>query len=338
MTDRGRDGGSTPVRRRRYGIAAAALVLLAVVGLAVADQTDPGAVAPQVDVAHLDVGGPVPSLNAAAGWINSPPLPRAELAGKVVLYDFWTYSCINCIRTLPQLMSWSQRYAPDGLVVVGVHSPEFDFEKDHGNVRDAVARLGVDYPVALDDSMSIWSAFGANYWPETFVADRQGRQRYHHIGEGDERQTEDVLRSLLGVPAGAPRASAPSTDAGRAPESGDHVTPETYLGTARGEADAVRLVGGWSADDERVRSTRAGAEIVLRYRAREVNLVMAAPDQPPGVPIEVTVELDGRPQAPVQVLASDRYRLVLTRGIEEHVVRVRASGPGLEAYAFTFGS
>ena len=163
---------------------ALALVVVAVIGVVVASNANPSKVTGSVDVAHLPVGPTPPGLGDAKGWINSQPLTPAALKGKVVVYDFWTYSCVNCVRTLPYLRSWYDRYAKDGLVVVGVHSPEFDFEKDHDNVRRAVQRLHVDYPVALDDDMAIWDAFGNQYWPEKYVVDREGHLRYEHIGEG----------------------------------------------------------------------------------------------------------------------------------------------------------
>jgi hypothetical protein len=216
--------------------------------------------------------------------------------------------------------------------------------------------------VAFDDEMAIWNRFSNLYWPAKYVADRQGRIRYFHPGEGRYAETEDVLRTLLGVDPSSPRAPRPGE--ARAP-TGEEVTPETYLGTQRGSAavggirrypergtvpqDKAALAGSWEADGERVISREAGAAIVLDYRAREVNLVMAAPS-----PVDVVVELDGRPLPPefrtshttvdpqgrtmVRVGASDLYRLVLGPGVERHRLRLTATAPGLSAYAFTFGS
>jgi thiol-disulfide isomerase/thioredoxin len=338
--------GRSP-RRTRYLWAALALVVASAAAVVVAVRADPERTGGEVDPAQLAVGPAAPEL-AAAGWLNSPALDRAALRDKVVLYDFWTYSCVNCVRTLPYLRSWYQRYQGDGLTVVGVHSPEFAFEKDHGNVAAAVKRLGVTWPVALDDDMAIWNRFSNLYWPAKYVTDRQGRIRYFHPGEGRYRETEDVLRTLLGVDPSSPRA--PSPEEARRSE-GEEITPETYLGTERGRAavggvrhypepaalgqhDAA-LVGSWEADGERVTSREAGASILLDYRAREVNLVMAAT-----APMDVVVELDGDPgrRTVVRVDASDLYRLALGSAVERHRLRLTAPAPGLSAYAFTFGS
>ena len=230
---------AAPRSRKKYVIGFVALLVFAVFAVVVASNSDPSKVASRADVNHLPVGPKVPALSAAKGWINSPPLTRADLQGKVVLYDFWTYSCVNCVRTIPHLRSWYDRYREDGLVVVGVHSPEFNFEKNHDNVKAAVTRLHVDYPVALDDEMVIWGQFSNNYWPADYIADRQGRLRDMTIGEGSYTQTEDVLRKLLGVATSAPRASVGDTGtAGKPPTAGEDVTPETYLGLERGIAGA----------------------------------------------------------------------------------------------------
>lgn len=345
------------------------LVVVAVIGVIVASNANPSKVTGSVDVAHLPLGPTPPGLDGAKGWINSEPLTPAALKGKVVVYDFWTYSCVNCVRTLPYLRSWYDRYAKDGLVVIGVHSPEFDFEKDHANVRRAVQRLHVDYPVALDDDMAIWNAFGNMYWPEKYVVDRDGRLRYDHIGEGGYRETENVLRALLGVAKSAPRAHLAAGDSERpqAPTSG--ITQETYLGLRRGGAGAqsgahtypkqdgplhpgqAQLVGPWDADTEHVTSSELGSTIVLGYHAREVNLVMGSAT---GQPIRVLVELDGSPlpadartsqtvvdangNTYIDVTSSDLYRLVLGPSVATHTLRLIAQAPGLEAFAFTFGT
>jgi thiol-disulfide isomerase/thioredoxin len=330
-----------------YLWAALALAVASGAAVVVAVRADPDRTGGAVDPARLPVGPAAPELRAA-GWLNSPPLDRAALRDKVVLYDFWTYSCVNCVRTLPYLRSWHDRYQGDGLLVVGVHSPEFEFEKDHGNVGAAVKRLDVTWPVALDDEMAIWNRFQNLYWPAKYVADRQGRIRYFHPGEGRYAETEDVVRSLLGVDPSSSRAPRP----GEAREStGEELTPETYLGTQRGDAavvgvrrypepgtvpeDKAALAGSWEADGERVTSREAGASILLDYRAREVNLVMAAE-----APMDVVVELDGDPRrrTVVRVSAADLYRLVLGPGVERHRLRLTATAPGLSAYAFTFGS
>jgi thiol-disulfide isomerase/thioredoxin len=347
------------------------LAIVAVVAVAVAAGSNPSSVEGRVDVANLPVGPRVPALAGDNGWINSPGLTSADLKGKVVLYDFWTYSCVDCVRTLPHLEAWYTRYAPDGLVVVGIHSPEFDFEKNHDNVRAAVRRLGVNYPVVLDDQMNIWNQFGNQYWPDKYVTDRQGRLRFQHVGEGNYGETEDVLRELLGVPKSAPRASAVSDgNAGKPATQAEDVTGETYLGVERGtdgvqpglmtypEPSALqlgdaRLVGAWDAEPQQVTAAAPGAAIVLDYRAREVNLVMASV-APAGSPVDVTVELDGKPLPPayrtsqtlvdaqgstyVHVTNSDLYRIVLGPAIGNHVLRLVARNADVQAFAFTFGA
>src|SRR5579872_4905057 len=182
----------------------------------------------------LEDDGPAPALAGATGWLNSPPLTPAALKGKVVLYDIWTYSCVNCVRTLPYVKSWYERSQRDGLVVVGIHSPEFDFEKVPSNVAAAVERLGVTWPVALDSNMAIWDAFNNQYWPAKYLADRRGEIRYTHFGEGEYDKTEDAIRSLLGVPASAPRAAPPGASQDvRVQAANAAITDETYLGTER---------------------------------------------------------------------------------------------------------
>jgi hypothetical protein len=274
---------------------------------------------------------------------------------------------VNCVRTLPYVRAWHERYADDGLVIVGVHSPEFDFEKDHDNVARAVKELDVTWPVALDDDMAIWNAFGNQYWPAKYVTDRQGQVRYFHPGEGAYDETEDVLRLLLGVAPTSPRAGE-RTAAEDSPTSKQ--TPETYLGSLRGSTStAQRLVDGtadlrvpdplaqdsfgldgrWKITPEYVESVGLGDAVVLRFQASEVNLVMESAD---GAPLAVTIELDGQPlpasaladgvssssgRTSVQVRAADLYGLINGGPSGAHTLRLIASRSGLRAYAFTFG-
>jgi thiol-disulfide isomerase/thioredoxin len=350
-------------RRRTYLIAAAVIAVVAVVSVAVAASSSPSSISGNVDTSHLPSDGPAPALTAD-GWVNSPPLGAGALKGKVVLYDFWTYSCINCVRTFPYVRSWYDRYRRDGLVVVGVHSPEFDFEKVRANVVGATKRLKVTWPVALDPDMTIWNSFHNQYWPADYVADRQGQLRYSHFGEGDYRNTENVLRKLLGVKASAPRAdrNAPAETA-----SGQQVNPETYLGVEHGQIGTqsglhtyphtgtetppnVALQGAWRGADENITSAASGAEIIAGVHAQSVNLVLASAS---GKPIDAIVMLNGKPVPPkergasihvdadgqtvVTVTAPDMYRLVLAPGVVDHELVVEAKEPGLEAYSFTFG-
>jgi thiol-disulfide isomerase/thioredoxin len=358
-----------PPSRRKYLILFAVLAVLAVGAVFVAATSDPNQVAAPLDVAHLPVGPSAPTVGDAKAWINTAPLTPADLHGKVVLYDFWTYSCVNCVRSVPHLRALYDRYAKDGLVVIGVHSPEFDFEKNHANVAAAVKRLDVDYPVALDDDMAIWSAFQNQYWPADYVADRSGHFRAATVGEGSDREIENVVRALLDVPASAPRAGAVNEgNAGRPPTAAEDVTPETYLGLERGVAGAragtveyppattaelgqPELVGSWFGDTEDVASGGPGAAILIRYHAREANLVLSTA-APGGAPVDIRVTLDGKPLPAayrtvdtkvdeqgntfVRVEASDLYRLVLGPAIETHLLRLTAESAGAQAFAFTF--
>jgi len=358
--------GSTPRRRRSgriYLIIAGIVAVVAVAGVLIAAGSNPDTISGPVDTSHLPDDGPAPAL-LAKGWINSPPLTAADLRGKVVLYDFWTYSCINCVRTIPYIRSWYDRYRSDGLVVVGVHSPEFDFEKVHSNVEKAVKHLGVTWPVALDDDMTIWNAFNNEYWPADYIADRTGHLRNSHFGEGDYTNTENVLRALLGVPTSSPRATLtgkPETAA-----TGD-INPETYLGTERSEIGTasglkvyaavgmlvppnVALEGPWNGAPEKVTSGAPGADVAAGVTAQSVNLVMAPADGKPKVAI---VTIDGGPVPPdlrgadvhvdaqgrtvVTVSGSDMFRLIQGPDVQQHQLHVVAEQAGLEAYAFTFG-
>ncbi|MGH9222638.1 MAG: redoxin family protein [Acidimicrobiales bacterium] len=354
-------------KHRGYAMAALGLVVLSVIAVVVATRTDPSSLGVgRVDPDNLAVGKPVPSLRNTGEWLNSAPLSSTDLAGKVVVYDFWTYSCVNCVRTLPFLRSWFDRYQADGLVIVGVHTPEFDFEKRRANVEAAVQRLGVTWPVTMDNGRAVWDDFANNWWPAKYVADRDGRLRYQHIGEGAYTETEDVLRALLGVPQTAARAVKPGEEPDLDGRAREQISPETYLGPLRSaggthtgvdtypepgtlSVDEYRLVGTWDGAGYTATSVSDGAAIVMRYRAGEVNLVLAAAS-----PVDVVVEVDGKPVVAgsraadvgveasgatvVRVDRSDMYRLVRSPGVEEHTLRLTVRGTGLSAYAFTFGT
>jgi cytochrome c biogenesis protein CcdA/thiol-disulfide isomerase/thioredoxin len=320
------------------------------------------------------VEGELPSLAGAVEWLNSPPLTREALRGKVVLVDFWTYSCINCLRALPYVKSWYQRYAPDGLVVIGVHAPEFAFEKDPANVRRAVKELGITYPVALDNNLAIWSAFNNQYWPAHYFIDAQGRIRGHHFGEGDYAESEALLRQLLaeaGATQLAPKTAAVAAGGVEAPpDEAQLYSPETYLGYTRaanfsspGAAvpDAAHdyqvpatlalndwaLAGSWRIEGERAVTAAANAAIEFRFRARDLHLVLGAPD--PSRPLRFRVTLDGR--APGADHGSDvqsdgsgtvgeqrLYQLIRQAQPQgEHTFRIEFLDAGVQAYSFTFG-
>jgi len=336
--------------RRTYLVALVALIVLAGAAVVVAAHTDPA----RVGSGSASGSGETAPKLAAKGWINSPPLTATNLAGKVVLYDFWTYSCVNCVRTLPHLRALYDRYRPDGLVVIGIHSPEFEFEKNHTNVADAVRKLGVDYPVALDDDHVIWDRFHNQYWPAHYVYDRNGHEADTHIGEGGYDETESLVRRLLGVPKTSPKAAV-ATDAG-GPDGPPYITEETYNGAERGHAGFVSpeplvpgdhtftapakldsgdhaLEGAWHVAGEYVEARAVGAALDLRYVAGQVNLVLGTAD---GQPADVDVQIDGKPVRTISVTAPDLYELYRAP-IAPHTLRLVARRPGVRAFAFTFG-
>jgi len=270
----------------------------------------------------LPVEGTLPSLAGATGWLNSPPLDAQALRGKVVLVDFWTYSCINCLRALPHVRQWYERYRDHGLVVIGVHAPEFAFERDVRNVQRAVEDLGVTWPVALDNDFAIWRRFDNRYWPAHYFIDAQGRIRAHHFGEGDYEDAERIIRQLLREAGNAlPGDAAPAMMMAAAPggvereaDMGNLRSPETYIGHARAEnfvspgglrADRAfdytvpatlrlnqwALGGRWLVGDEDARLQQAGGRIVFRFHARDLHLVLA-PDAA-GRPVRFRVRIDG---------------------------------------------
>ena len=243
--------------------------------------------------------GAAPEFTGIDHWLNSKPLTLADLRGKVVLVDFWTYSCINCIRTLPYVEGWYQKYASDGLVVVGVHSPEFAFEHDTGNVSAAIARFGLTYPVAQDNEFSTWNAYSNQYWPAHYLIDATGHIRAEHFGEGDYDGTEADIRALLQE---AGKSALPSETAGQSGQGGAPIangqTPETYLGSARQagfqgsypgdgthafqlpsklDLNSWGLDGNWDVSSQYITATQAGDKLTLSFQARDVYLVMSAP-------------------------------------------------------------
>ena len=316
--------------------------------------------------------GPLPPLDGAVAWLNSPPLTREQLRGKVVLVDFWTYSCINCIRTIPHVRALHDRYARDGLVVIGVHTPEFAFERDLGNVRKAVADFAIRYPVAVDNDWTIWKAFSNRYWPAHYLADASGRIRYHHFGEGGEKQTEAAIRALLaeaGRQPAMPTARAEIDGAGLPANFAEVGTRETYLGFRRAEnfvspggfvrgtaatyATPARLSlgqwaygGRWTVEEQRGRLESPGGSISIRFKARDLHLVLGSAT---GKPVRFRVTLDGRAPGADAGLDIDAagngrvtdhrlYQLVRHRsGARERTFTVTFPDPGVEAYAFTFG-
>ncbi|MCW5686991.1 MAG: cytochrome c biogenesis protein DipZ [Pseudolabrys sp.] len=313
------------------------------------------------------------SLGANGQWLNSPPLTRDALRGHIVLVTFWTYSCINCIRTVPYVNAWTTKYRDRGLVVIGVHTPEFAFEKRLDNVGKAIANLGVDYPVAIDSDFRIWRDFGNQYWPAFYLIDAEGRVRHRHFGEGDYAGTENAIKALL---AEAGRSTdddatvAPHTvGAEAAPDLANLHSPESYIGYGKAAnlaspqrmakdlsheysfgtlgANQWALAGRWTVGAERAVLDQAGGGIVYRFRARDLHLVLGA--APSGKPIAFKVTIDGEPPGDSHgtdidaagqgtITETRLYQLVRQAGpVRERRFEIRFTEPGVEAFVFTFG-
>jgi cytochrome c biogenesis protein CcdA/thiol-disulfide isomerase/thioredoxin len=321
----------------------------------------------------LPVEDDAPELNGAVAWLNSPPLTTEALKGKVVLVDFWTYSCINCLRSSPYIRAWAEKYKDQGLVVIGVHAPEFAFERNIDNVKKAVADLHISYPVAIDNDYQIWRAFGNQYWPAHYFIDAQGRIRSHHFGEGDYDGSEHVIQQLLAeaghgnVPAALVAVQATGAEA--AADTTDAQSPETYIGFNRAEnfvspGGAIRsephgyaagdpklnewgLSGEWTIGGESAVLNQKDGSIVYRFHARDLHLVLgpAAESGPihlrvtidgaaPGASHGTDVDADGQGEVTGQRL----YQLVRQNGaIGDHTFEIQFLDPGVQAYAFTFG-
>jgi thiol-disulfide isomerase/thioredoxin len=287
----------------------------------------------------------MPSLDGASGWLNSEPLSPDALRGRVVLVDFWTLTCINWLRTEPWIRGWSRAYRDDGLTVIGVHTPEFSFEQDIDRVRLAVAERGIDYPVALDNDYEVWSAFDNHYWPALYFVDRDGIIRDQHFGEGRYEASERVIQELLGVEREPVAVEALGVEA---QADWEHLqTPETYLGSARGEGSGDwTLTGEWAVRREHVLLERAGGSISFRFHARDVHLVLS---RGAGAPIPFRVRLDGEAPGAAHgvdvdadgsgVLDAGRlYQLVrVPDAVRGRTVEISFLAPGVEAYVFTFG-
>jgi thiol-disulfide isomerase/thioredoxin len=321
----------------------------------------------------LPAEGMLPPLEGATEWLNSPPLSREALKGKVVVVDFWTYSCINCLRSIPYVRAWAEKYKDDGLVVIGVHAPEFAFEKNIDNVRRAVGELKIGYPVAIDNDYAIWRAFGNQFWPAHYFIDAQGRIRHHHFGEGNYDESERVIQQLL-AEAGHAHGSAnivnvKAEGAEAASDTKDVLSPETYVGYERAEnfvspggvvkgephvyaAGGPRLnewalAGDWTVEGERAILNQQDGSIVYRFHARDLHLVLGPGAD--GKPVHFRVTIDGA--APGANHGTDvdadgagtvteqrLYQLVRQSGaVGDHTFEIQFLDPGVQAYAFTFG-
>ncbi len=318
--------------------------------------------------------GPMPDLDGAVGWINSSPLKTKSLRGKVVLIDFWTYSCINCLRTLPYIEGWAEKYKDSGLVVIGVHTPEFAFEKDRANVEKAVHDLKITYPVAIDSDYGIWRAFKNQYWPAHYFIDGKGRIRYHHFGEGEYAESEQVIQELLRENGAKSLADSSlniaATGVEAAPDNGDVRSPETYIGYSRAEHFASAeplahdsrktyslsqrlslnqwgLAGAWKVGPESAVLQTAPGTITFRFHARDLHLVLGPTKD--GKPVRFIVKLDGTPPGDDHGSDTDAtgagtvqghrlYQLIRQKGaVEDRTFEIQFLDPGVQAFAFTFG-
>jgi thiol-disulfide isomerase/thioredoxin len=285
----------------------------------------------------------MPSL-AGAEWLDSRPLGPEELRGRVVLVNFWTFTCINWLRQLPYVRAWSQAYRDDGLVVIGVHTPEFTFEHDVARVRRAAEERRIEYGIVIDNEYEVWRAFSNHYWPALYFVDRNGSIRDTHFGEGRYEQSERVIQRLLGIDREPVSVTGLGVEA--AADWADLQTPETYLGSGRGGGVASQaLAGDWKVEQERVVLTKAGGQIAFTFHARDANLVLARgaepvpfrlliDGQPPGESHGVDVSADG------QGLIDDGrlYQLFRRQGeVGKRTLELTFLAPGAEAYVFTFG-
>jgi len=325
------------------------------------------------NLADLPVEGVMPPLTGATTWINTPPLTTEQLRGKVVVVDFWTYSCINCIRSIPYVRAWAEKYKDQGLVVIGVHTPEFAFEKSEANVRQNVQRLGITYPVAMDNDFAIWRAFRNQYWPAHYFIDAKGQIRHHHFGEGDYAGSERVIQQLLkeagaaGVADDVVRVQASGAEA--AADMGQVGSPETYVGYARAEnfrspgglaRDGVKtyagaplqlndwsLAGDWRVTREHADLQKAGGRVAFRFKARDLHLVMG-PSQTGATPrFRVTIDgaapgVDAGSDIDAQGLGRIQgerlYQLIRQVGpVRERTFEIEFLDPGVQVFAFTFG-
>ncbi|MBN9230093.1 MAG: cytochrome C biogenesis protein [Legionella sp. 40-6] len=294
---------------------------------------------------------PAPAISGITTWINSTPVDIAALRGKVILIDFWTYSCINCLRSLPYIKEWYTRYHQDGLVVIGIHTPEFAFEKNSDNVRAAVKRLGILYPVALDNNYATWINYGNHYWPAHYLINKEGQVVYQHFGEGDYDVTEANIRYLLGVREQMTKSTI----------SDDQYhylqTPEIYLGYGRADPriaprlyreqtvsyeappmlknDSWALTGDWQAKQDYLTTIKDAAALKLNFRARKVYAVMESAN---GKELTVTIFVQGIKVRELQVKEAKLYELYTQDKIKRKELKMVIHGPGLNLYTFTFGS
>jgi cytochrome c biogenesis protein CcdA/thiol-disulfide isomerase/thioredoxin len=323
--------------------------------------------------AELPVEDLMPSLAGAQEWLNSPPLSLEALKGKVVLVDFWTYSCINCLRSIPYVRAWAEKYKDHGLVVIGVHAPEFAFERNVANVKTALGTFKIGYPVAIDNEYKIWRSFENEYWPAHYFIDGNGKVRHHHFGEGEYDESEEIIQKMLkdagnkDVPGGLVTVNASGAQA--AADTSDVKSPETYVGYDRGnhfvspggvvadkghtyvagepQLNEWSLTGNWTVGPERAQLDDKDGSIVYRFHARDLHLVLGPSGE--GSQIRFRVTIDGKAPGDAHGMDADAegngvvttqrlYQLVRAPGtVADHTFEIRFLDPGVQAFAFTFG-
>jgi thiol-disulfide isomerase/thioredoxin len=301
---------------------------------------------PRVDAAPGEVGSGAPEFAGVDNWLNSSPLTMKELRGKVVLIDFWTYSCINCLRTLPYVNKWYDTYKDKGFVVIGIHTPEFAFERVTKNVQTAIQRFGIKYPVAQDNEYKMWQAYDNHYWPADFLVDQKGKIVSVHFGEGDYDKTEDEIRKLLAM------NSPVAEDNG--PDLSKIGSPEMYFGTLRLEdlaspeepshaneaysapknlpLNKFALVGDWTIGPEYATLVKDGGAVHLHFESGKVHMVASST-----APVTVSITVDGKAEPPVTIQGSQLYTLFDSTDYGEHELELDIPKAGLNAYTFTFG-
>jgi cytochrome c biogenesis protein CcdA/thiol-disulfide isomerase/thioredoxin len=323
--------------------------------------------------AELPIEDLMPSLAGAQEWLNSPPLSLEALKGKVVLVDFWTYSCINCLRSIPYVRAWAEKYKNHGMVVIGVHAPEFAFERNVANVKTALGTFKIGYPVAIDNEYKIWRSFENEYWPAHYFIDGNGKVRHHHFGEGEYDESEEIIQKMLrdagnkDVPGGLVTVNASGAQA--AADKADVNSPETYVGYERGnhfvspggvvsdkshiyaagepQLNEWSLTGNWTVESERAQLDEKDGSIVYRFHARDLHLVLGLATE--GGKIRYRVTIDGKPPGDAHGMDTDAdgngevttqrlYQLVRANGtVADHTFEIHFLDPGVQAYAFTFG-
>jgi thiol-disulfide isomerase/thioredoxin len=352
----------------------ASIVTSSLAALIAAFAADSSAVQPITSSAQLRIEGALPSMGGATAWVNSPPLTAASLRGRVVLIDFWTYSCINWRRTLPYVRAWAEKYKDQGLVVIGVHSPEFDFEKNAANVQRAAKDMRIGYPIVIDSDLAIWRAFKNDYWPALYFIDTQGHIRHHQFGEGDYAESERVIQQLLAEAGnssiGRELVSVDARGVETAADLASLKSPENYVGNERTENFVSRdgaildkrhlyvlparlwlnhwaLSGAWTVGKQAITLNDAGGRIVYRFHARDLHLVMGPATQ--GKPVRFRVSIDGQAPGAARGVDVDEqgngtvveprlYQLIRQpEPVADRQFEIEFLDASVEAYSFTFG-